>query len=265
MHYLEDLMPQLSVNISMLFTELPFMQRFAAVRAAGFSAVEIQFPYAFPARDIRAQLEEHNLDLVLFNLPAGDWEAGDRGIAANWARRDEFRAGLDTAMEYVDELHPTVVNLLAGASDDIDENDLALLQHIRIAAEELGEEDVKLVVEPVNTFDVPNFALPTAFAALDVISEIENENIGLQLDVYHALRMDEDPIAIIRENIEQIGHIQIADVPGRNQPGTGDIDWRVFFDALEKLEYTGAVGLEYIPDGPTADSFSVLKELGLLN
>ena len=258
-------MPHFSVNISMLFTELPFMQRFAAVRAAGFSAVEIQFPYEHSARAIRAQLEEHELELVLFNLPAGDWEAGDRGIGANWARREEFREGLETAMEFVDELRPKVVNLLAGASEDIDENDLALLQNIRVAAEELAEEDVKLVVEPVNTFDVPNFALPTAFAALDVISEIENENIALQLDVYHALRMDEDPLEILKEHIEQIGHIQIADAQGRRQPGTGDVDWRLFFDTLEKLEYQGAVGLEYIPDGPTTESFSTLKELGLLN
>lgn len=258
-------MPTFSVNISMLFTELPFMQRFAAVRAAGFSAVEIQFPYSYPARDIRAQLEEHELELVLFNLPAGDWDTGDRGIGANWARREEFRSGLDTALGYVDELQPKVVNLLAGASEDIDENDLALLQNIRIAAEELGEEGVQLVVEPVNTIDVPNFALPTAFAALDVISEIDNENIGLQLDLYHALQMGEDPLEIIKENIELIGHIQIADVPGRHQPGTGEIDWGVFFSALETLEYTGAIGLEYVPNGPTAESFDKLKELGLLN
>lgn len=258
-------MPKFSVNISMLFTELPFMQRFAAVRAAGFDAVEIQFPYGYPARDIRAQLEEHELELVLFNLPAGNWEAGDRGIGANWSRREEFRSGLDTAMEYVDALQPSVVNLLAGASEDIDENDLALLQNIRIAAEELGEEGVKLVIEPVNTIDVPNFALPTAFAALDVISEFESDTIGLQLDVYHAVQMNEDPLEIIRDHIEVIGHIQIADVPGRHQPGSGDIDWRVFFDALDTLEYSGAVGLEYIPDGPTAEGFSTLKELGLLN
>src|SRR5690625_4375293 len=128
-------MVQLSVNLSMLFTELPFMQRFAAARAAGFSAVEVQFPYNHSARDIRAQLEEHELELVLFNLPAGDWEAGDRGIGANWARREEFKEGLETALEFVDELRPRAVNLLAGASEDIDENDLALLQNIRISAE----------------------------------------------------------------------------------------------------------------------------------
>lgn len=258
-------MPQVSINLSMLFTELPFMQRFAAARAAGFDAVEIQFPYSHPARDIRAQLEEHELELVLFNLPAGDWEAGDRGIGANWARREEFRAGLDNALEYVDELQPRAVNLLAGASEDIDENDLALLQNIRIAAEELADEGVTLVVEPVNTRDVPDFALPTAFATLDVISEIGIDNLKLQLDVYHALQMDEDPLEIIKEHIDLIGHIQIADVPGRHQPGTGVVDWKVFFQALDSLGYEGAVGLEYIPEGPTADSFALLKQLGIVN
>lgn len=258
-------MPQISVNISMLFTELPFMHRFAATKAAGFHAVEIQFPYAHVARDIRAQLEEHELDLVLFNLPAGDWDAGDRGIGANWSRRDEFQAGLEVAMQYVDELQPHAVNLLAGASEDIDENDLALLQNIRIASEALAEEGVMLLVEPINTIDVPDFALPTAFAALDVISEIENDNIKLQLDVYHALRMKEDPLEIIRDHVDEIGHIQIADVPGRHQPGTGVVDWRVLFNALESLGYEGAVGLEYTPEGPTEDSFAMLKSLGLLN
>lgn len=257
-------MPQLSANISMLFTELPFMQRFSAAREAGFSAIEIQFPYDYPARDIRAQLQEHELELVLFNLPAGNWDAGERGIGANWSRREEFLAGIDTAMEYVDVLHPRAVNFLAGASEDIDENDLALLQNIRIAAEQLAEEGVTLLVEPVNTLDVPGFALPTAFAAIDVISEIEATNIRLQLDIYHALQMDEDPLEIIRDNIETIGHIQIADVPGRHQPGTGVVDWNVFFQTLESLEYEGAVGLEYIPDGPTIDTFALLKDLGVL-
>lgn len=258
-------MPQISANISMLFTELPFMQRFAAARAAGFSAVEIQFPYDHSARDIRAQLEENELELILINLPAGDWEAGDRGIAGNWARREEFQAGLQKAMEYVDELEPRAVNLLVGASEDIDENDLAILQNIRISAEALSEEGVMLLIEPVNTIDVPNFALPTAFAALDVISEFENDNIRLQLDIYHALRMEEDPLEILRENIDLIGHIQIADVPGRHQPGSGEVDWELFFRALESLEYAGAVGLEYIPEGPTTESFSLLKQMGILN
>ncbi len=258
-------MPVISANLSMLFTEVPFMQRFAAAAHAGFSAVEFQFPYAWNARDIRAQLQEHDLDLILFNLPAGNWDAGDRGIAANWDRREEFRAGIDQAMSYVDVLQPKAVNLLAGASEDTDENDLALLQNIRLAAEALGDEGVMLVIEPINTIDVPGFALPRAFAALDVISEIDATNVKLQLDVYHALKMDEDPMLLLQDHIEEIGHIQIADVPGRHQPGTGVVDWRVFFAALESLGYEGAVGLEYIPEGDTDSSFGLLKELGILN
>lgn len=258
-------MLQLSANLSMLFPDTPFMQRFAAAARAGFRAVEIQFPYAWNAVDIRAQLQEHDLDLVLFNLPAGDWEAGDRGIAATWARRDEFRAGLERALEYVDVLQPRAVNLLVGASEDTDENDLALLQNVRLAAEALAEEGVMLVIEPVNTIDVPDFALPRAFAALDVISEIDATNVKLQLDVYHALMMDEDPLMVLQEHIEEIGHIQIADVPGRHQPGTGEVDWALFFNALDRLEYDGYVGLEYIPEGPTENSFTLLKELGLLH
>lgn len=258
-------MSVISANLSMLFTDVPFMQRFAAASHAGFAAVEIQFPYAWNAKDIRAQLQEHDLDLILFNLPAGDWDAGDRGIAASWDRRDEFRAGIDQAMSYVDILQPKVVNLLAGASEDTDENDLALLQNIRLAAEALGEEGVTLVIEPVNTIDVPGFALPRAFAALDVIAEIDAGNVKLQLDVYHALMMDEDPVLLLQDHIDDIGHIQIADVPGRHQPGTGVVDWRVFFAALASLGYEGAVGLEYIPEEDTESSFGLLKDLGVLN
>lgn len=258
-------MPLISANLSMLFTEVPFMQRFSAAAKLGFKAVEIQFPYAFNAKDIRAQLQEHELELVLFNLPAGDWDAGDRGIAANWDRRDEFQAGIDTALEYAEILQPKAINLLAGASEDTDENDLALLQNIRLASEALSEEAIPLVIEPVNTIDVPNFALPRAKAALDVIAELDLPGVKLQLDVYHSLMMDEDPLDILREHIEDIGHIQIADVPGRHQPGTGVVDWKVLFATLAIAEYEGAVGLEYIPDGATELSFGMLKELGVLN
>lgn len=258
-------MPLISANISMLFTEVPFMQRFAAAARAGFRAVEIQFPYAFNARDILAQLQEHDLELVLFNLPAGDWDAGDRGIAANWNRRDEFRAGIETALEYAEILRPKVINLLAGASEETDENDLALLQNIRLASEALSEEAITLVIEPVNTVDVPDFALPRAKAALDVIAEIDIPNVKLQLDVYHALMMDEDPMQLLQEHIDDIGHIQIADVPGRHQPGTGVVDWNVFFSSLDALGYEGAVGLEYVPEGETETSFTLLKNMGVLD
>lgn len=258
-------MPELSANLSMLFTDLPFMLRFSAAAQAGFRLVEIQFPYAWNARDILSQLQEHDLELVLFNLPVGEWEAGDRGIAANWDRREEFLAGLDQAMEYADVLQPRAINLLAGASDETAVNDLALLQNIRIAAETLAEEGLTLLMEPINTVDVPGFALPTAFAALDVIAEIDAANIRLQLDLYHALTMNEDPLQILHEHTDMIGHIQIADVPGRHEPGTGEIDWDVFFATLEAVDYRGVVGLEYIPIDDTNASFSLLKNRGFLN
>ena len=252
-------------NLTMLFTDLPFLARFGAAAHAGFTSVEFQLPYDFAVSDIRNRLVEHNLDLVMFNLPAGDWADGDRGIGANWERRDEFRRGIDLALEYADVLHPKALNLLAGISDETDENDLALLQNARIAAEALAEEGLTLLLEPINTVDIPGFALPTAYAALDVIAEVGAPNLKLQLDIYHAVMMQEDPLELLRDHVESIGHIQIADVPGRHQPGSGEIDWSLFFAALPALEYEGAVGLEYIPEGSTESSFSLLKEMGMLH
>lgn len=252
-------------NLTMLFTELPFLERFGAAAQAGFTAVEFQLPYDHAVADIRDRLVENNLDLVMFNLPAGDWAAGDRGIGANWERREEFRRGIDLALEYADVLRPSALNLLAGISEETDENDLALLQNARIAAEALAEEGLTLLLEPINTIDIPGFALPTAYAALDVIAEVNQPNLKLQLDIYHSVMLGEDPLELLRDHGDMIGHIQIADVPGRHQPGTGEIDWQLFFDALPLFEYDGAVGLEYIPEGPTESSFSLLKELGMLH
>lgn len=258
-------MPTLCPNLTLLYPELPFLDRFAAAAASGFGAVEFQFPYQFPANEIRTRLDAYGLDLVMFNLPAGDWAAGDRGLGSIWVRREEFARGLETALEYADILHPNAMNLLAGISEETDENDLALLQNTRIAAEALAEEGLTLLVEPINTRDMPGFALPTAYATLDLIAEIDQPNVMLQLDIYHAITMNEDPLDILRDHADQIGHIQIADIPGRHQPGSGTIDWRIFFHALEATEYQGAVGLEYLPEGDTDRGFSLLKQLGVMN
>jgi hydroxypyruvate isomerase len=258
-------MPKLAANLTMLFTEVPFLDRFEQAARAGFTAVEFQFPYDFPAAEIAARITEHDLHLALFNIPAGNWAAGDRGIAANLARQDEFREGVARAIEYARVLQPERINLLAGASAETPENDLALLQNVRYASEQLADEGMELTIEPVNTHDVPDFALPTARAALDIIDEMELTNLSLQLDVYHAVRMNEDPFAIIREHVDQIGHIQIADVPGRHQPGTGEIDFAALFRAIDASTYEGWVALEYNPEGPTAESFGALKAMGLLS
>lgn len=257
-------MPKLAANLTMLFTDVPFLERFARAADAGFTAVEFQFPYEFPATDISRELTRHNLHLALFNLPAGDWAAGDRGIAANLDRQEEFRAGVERAIEYARVLQPEHINLLAGASDATPENDLALLQNVRFAANELGEYRLDMTVEPVNSYDVPDFALPTVRAALDLIDEMDIANLTLQLDVYHAVRMGEDPITIIREHADRIGHIQIADVPGRHHPGSGDIDFRELFKVIDASVYEGWVALEYIPEGKTEDGFGLMRELGLL-
>lgn len=258
-------MPTLCPNLTLLYPEQPFLDRFAAAAASGFKAVEFQFPYDYAVRDIRDRLDAYGLDVIMFNLPAGNWAAGDRGLGSIWARRDEFARGLELALEYADVLHPKAMNLLAGISEETDENDLALLQNSRIAAEELAEEGLTLLVEPINTRDMPGFALPTAYATLDMIAEIDQPNVMLQLDIYHAVTMGEDPLDLLREHAERIGHIQIADVPGRHQPGSGSLDWEVLFRALDATGYRGAVGLEYIPEGETDAGFSALKQLGVMH
>ena len=257
-------MPKIAANLSMLFTEYPFLDRFDRAAEAGFSGVEFLFPYEEEAGDIAERLERNNLALVLFNLPSGNWAAGDRGIAAIYERQDEFRAGVAKAVDYATVLHPPRINCLAGIAEATAENDLALLQNARYAAEQLAAIDVDLTLEPVNTHDVPGFALPTTRAALDLIAELDQPNVGLQFDIYHALRMGEDPIETIRELGDEIAHIQVADVPGRHQPGTGKVDFEELFRTIDDSGYSGWVSLEYNPEGRTEDGFGLLRQMGLL-
>lgn len=258
-------MPTFAPNLSLLFTEVPFLERFALARESGFTAVEFQFPYAWELADVADALTEHDLDLALFNLPAGDWEAGDRGIAAIWERREEFLAGLEQAIAWAHVLRPGRLNCLVGQANPTAENDLALLQNVRIAAERLAEEELQLTIEPVNSHDAPNFALPTARAARDVIAEIDADNLTLQLDIYHAVRMGEDPVALIPTVADVLGHVQMADVPGRHEPLTGDVDMRGVLAALEAVGYRGMIGLEYIPATTTEAGLAMLRERGFLD
>lgn len=248
----------------MLFTEYPFLERFERAAAAGFSAVEFQLPYQYDPQGIAEKLKQNDLELVLFNLPAGDWDAGDRGIAAIYARLAEFHEGVAKAIEFASVLHPERINCLAGIADATPENDLALLQNVRYAADELAEHKIGLTLEPVNTYDVQDFALPTTRAAIELIAELEHPNVGLQLDVYHAGMMGEDPFELISDLGKEIAHIQIADIPGRHQPGTGEMDFARLFETIDASGYQGWVALEYIPKGPTEDSFGLLREMALL-
>jgi hydroxypyruvate isomerase len=252
-----------AANLTFLWTELPFLERFDAAAEAGFSRVEYMFPYEHPAQDVRARLDGAGLEQVLFNLPAGDWAAGDRGVAGDPARVDEFRAGVEQALAYAEVLDVEQLNCLAGLRlDGVDPavQWATLVDNVRHAARRLQSAGRRLVIEPVNTFDVPGFLLPTTDDALRLIAEVSEPNVRLQFDAYHVQRMEGDPATRFAALADHVGHVQIADNPGRHQPGTGEIDFGALFELLDE-GYEGAVGLEYIPTPDTASSLGWLEEL----
>lgn len=256
-------------NVSTLFTDRPLLQRFAAARAAGFTAVEIQFPYAEPAETIAQALRENGLTLQLMNLPAGDWAAGERGMASHPGREAEFREGVALAIEYARALGAPRLHCLAGLQREGDDPALArstFIQNLRFAAAAFAAEGCTLMVEPINTFDVPGYALSTVADAIALIDAVGAPNLQLQYDLYHQQRMRGELIANLKKHLPQIGHIQIADNPGRGEPGTGEIAWANVFAAIEASGYGGWVGLEYFPldKGPrgTEAGLGWLRALG---
>jgi len=254
---------QLVANLSFLFLEKPFMERFAAVKEAGLKRVEFMFPYDYDLDEIEAQLKTHNLELVLFNLPAGDWESGERGIAVDPDRQEEFRVGVSKAIEAARKLKVKQVNCLVGKvlpEKTQEDQWCTLVSNIRYAAEQFQPEGIRLLVEPLNHFDAPGFFLNTTQDVLKLISEVNHENIFLQFDVYHAARESEDILKVLHESLAQIGHIQIADNPGRHQPGTGEIDYETFFTAVEKVGYSEAIAMEYVPTPNTLTSLEWIKD-----
>lgn len=257
-------MPKLAANITMLFNEYPLADRFSRAAENGFGGVELLFPYEMRANEVSELLRNHHLDLVLFNLPSGDWATGDRGIAADPNRVAEFRNGVDKAVFYAEALQPRRVNCLVGKTDDPAATRSTMLENIVYAADALATVNTRLLVEPVNTHDIPGFGIPDTSSAYSVLAEIEHPNVGLQFDIYHSLRMGEDPFQIIREKGKDIDHIQIADVPGRHQPGTGEIKFEELFATIDGSDYAGWVSLEYLPEGHTEEGFGYLRELGYL-
>lgn len=258
-------MPRFAANLSMLFTEVPFLERFAAARQAGFRTVEVQFPYEQPAEAIARQLEANGVQLLLINLPAGDWAAGDRGVAADPARTAEFAAGIDQALHYARTLGVRKVNCLAGkrlAGEAGEAQWDTLVRNVRDAAEALGQAGIQLLVEPLNARDIPGFFLSTSQDALRLLDEVGHPNVALQYDVYHMQRGEGELAATLRTHLKSVGHIQIADNPGRHQPGTGEINYRFILAELDRLGYAGHVSLEYIPMPDTRTSLQWLEEHG---
>jgi len=258
-------MPRFAANLTMLFTEVPFMERFGLAREAGFSAVEYLFPYEFEKIQLKAELQRHGLTQVLFNLPAGKWAEGERGIAANPERVGEFRAGVQKAVEYALELGVGGLNCLAGKKiPGCDEEDQwsTLTGNVRHAAQVLQENGLRLMVEPINHFDVPGFLLHRTDQAMKLIGEAGMPNVFIQYDVYHAQREEGDLTATLRKHIGKIGHIQIADNPGRHQPGTGEINYPFVLKEIDASGYRGHVGLEYVPVPDSKSSLAWIAEFG---
>lgn len=258
-------MPKFAANLTMLFTEVPFLDRFALARKAGFDFVEYLFPYSFPAEDIRALLAAHGLTQVLFNLPSGDWAAGDRGIGAAPGREAEFRAGVPKAIEYAGVLGVPRLNCLAGKrvpgrSDE--EHWHTLVENARFAGAALARHGLELLIEPINHFDIPGFFLNRTDQAVKLLDEIGRPNVRIQYDLYHAQREEGEITTTLRRQLARIGHIQIADNPGRHQPGTGEVNFPFVFRQLDEMGYQGYVGLEYVPAPDTIASLIWLRDYG---
>lgn len=248
-------MPNLAANLSMMFNEVDFMDRFAAAAEAGFRGVEYLFPYDFDKEELAKALEDNGLTQVLHNLPAGDWGAGERGIACHPDRVEEFKAGVDKAIEYATALGCKQVNCLAGITPkgDADAIHKTFIDNLAYAAGRLKEHNIRLVIEAINTIDIPGFYLTTTQQALDVIKETGSDNIAVQYDIYHMQIMEGDLARTMENNLSSIEHIQLADNPGRHEPGTGEINYPFLFDFLDRIGYKGWIGCEYKPANGTKE------------
>jgi hydroxypyruvate isomerase len=257
-------MPQFAANLTMLFNEHPFLDRFEAAAKAGFKAVEFLFPYAYPVAELQQRLKDNGLKLVLHNLPAGDWDAGDRGLACDPKRVEEFRAGVARGIEYGNALGVPHLNCLAGkAPAGVDAATLrsTFVANLRVAAAEFKEAGLNLLIEPINRFDIPGFYLNTTAQALSILDEVGADNAYVQYDIYHAQRMEGELANTMSAQLARIGHIQLADNPGRNEPGTGEINYAFLFKHLDRIGYKGWIGCEYKPAARTEDGLGWIQAL----
>ncbi|SET20675.1 hydroxypyruvate isomerase [Thorsellia anophelis] len=243
-------MAKFCANLTMLFNEVDFLARFEKAKLAGFKGVEYLFPYDFDKNQLADLLQTHQLEQVLHNLPAGDWGKGERGIAILPERVNEFQDGVGKAIEYATALNCKQVNVLVGiAPEGIAMGMLqkTLISNLRFAAKELKQAGIKLLMEPINYFDIPGFFVNRTQQAVDILEEVGSDNLYIQYDIYHMQRMEGELVNTIKQNLSKIAHIQLADNPGRNEPGTGEINYPFLFKAIDEMGYTGWIGAEYKP------------------
>ncbi len=258
-------MPRFAANLTMLFTEYPFLERFDRAAQAGFDAVEFLFPYDEDIAAVRDALHRNGLTQVLFNLPAGDFAAGERGIANDPSRVGEFRDGVGRALEIAATLECRQLNCLVGlelSGVPRDTQWQTMVENLRFASEQAESAGVRQVVEPLNSIDTPGFLLVTTRDALRLLDDVGSDNLRIQYDVYHMQRMEGNLTATLREHLDRIGHIQVADAPARNQPGTGEINYPFIFQTLDETGYEGSIGCEYKPLPSTEESLAWLRDWG---
>jgi len=255
-------MPKFCANLSYLFGEVEFPDRFERAAVAGFRAVEFHFPYAWDKNELAGRARRAGLEVVLFNLTAGDWAKGERGIACIPSRVSEFREGVGRAIEYAKALGCSRVNCLSGiapARAGAETLRETFVSNLRYAAGEFEREGITLLIEPVNTRSMPGFYLRNSAQALALMDEARSANLKLQYDVFHMQIMEGDLAQTIEANIARIGHIQIADVPDRHEPGTGEINYAYLFERIDRIGYPGWIGCEYTPAGRTEDGLGWLR------
>jgi hydroxypyruvate isomerase len=249
-------MPKFAANLTMLFNEVDFLDRFAAAAKAGFSGVEYLFPYAYPKEQLVERLQAHKLKQVLHNLPAGDWAKGERGIACLPDRVGEFQDGVGSAIDYAKALSCTQINCLAGiAPPGVDGTRVreTFVANLAFAASALKAAGIRLLIEPINTRDIPGFYLNRTQQAIDIIGAVGSDNLWVQYDIYHMQVMEGDLAPTMQKHQAQIAHLQLADNPGRNEPGTGEINYPFLFAFVDRLGYGGWIGCEYKPKTTTLE------------
>ena len=257
-------MVQFAANLSMLFNEIDFLDRFQAAAEAGFKGVEYLFPYDHPPEAVAERLECHGLEQVLFNTPAGDWGAGDRGLACLPDRVDEFREGVATAISYAQVLGCGQLHCMAGiAPGDADAGTLleTYAGNLAFAGAEMDKAGIRCLIEPINTRDIPGYYLSTSAQAEQIMSQVDSGNLYLQYDIYHMQIMEGDLAPTIERLLPRIAHMQLADTPGRHEPGTGEINYPFLFAHIDRIGYTGWIGCEYKPAGTTRDGLGWMNTM----
>ncbi len=247
-------MPRFAANLSMLFAELPFMERFAAARAAGFDAVEYLFPYEYEAAELKRALDDAGLTQVLFNAPPGDWAAGERGLAALPGHGVLFQRSVEQALDYAAVLGVGQLHVMAGIGDAGERAVHATdVENLRLAAAAAGKRGVRLLIEPLNPRDVPGFFLSSVEQAAEIVRDVGSDNLFIQYDLYHQSRSGGELLGTFERYRAMIRHMQVAGNPGRHEPDTGEIDYGFVFRELDRLGYEGWIGAEYVPANGTVE------------